>query len=111
VSGDVEMVWSDILVMENHDNPHIKRRIVIDNFSKYATDYITLNDEIMKVSSEIKATGIREKDSLHIACAIYAECDYVITTDDRMTKLKRQDIDVVGPVKFVDLWKGRVKND
>jgi len=34
-------------------------------------------------------SGIKEFDALHIACAIEAECDYFITTDDGYDEFKK----------------------
>ncbi len=46
-------------------------------------------------------TGIKMKDAYHIACAIEGGCDYLITTDKRMTKYRVDDIKVINPIDFI----------
>jgi len=109
VDKKIDMIWSYILFAENHDNPFSQRRETISDFSKNAIDTIVENDEILKKSEEIRATGIKEKDSLHIACALYANCDYFITTDDRLLKYKCPDMNIINPVDFIKIWEGNKK--
>jgi hypothetical protein len=37
----------------------------------------------------------------HLASAIYAKCDYFITTDDRLLKYATDKIKIVNPVQFI----------
>ncbi|MCD4693261.1 MAG: hypothetical protein K8R79_10125 [Calditrichales bacterium] len=30
--------------------------------------------------------GLKSKDALHVSCAIEADCEYFITTDDKLIK-------------------------
>lgn len=50
---------------------------------------------------ELKKTGIKTKDALHIASAIAANCDYFISTDIRLLKSNDTRIKVINPVDFV----------
>lgn len=36
-----------------------------------------------------------------MACALLADCDYFITTDDRLLKYKTSDLQIVTPVEFI----------
>ena len=47
--------------------------------------------------------GIRKIDSLHIACAIFAKCEYFLTTDDKILKRAKlvADINVNDPIGFI----------
>jgi len=47
------------------------------------------------------AKGIKPADATHIACAITAGCDYLITTDDRMLKFKDERIKIITPTDMV----------
>ena len=49
----------------------------------------------------IMDTGIKEKDAYHVACAVIAECDYFITTDDRLLKYQSEKIYLVTPGEFI----------
>jgi predicted nucleic acid-binding protein len=42
-------------------------------------------------------------DSLHIACAIVANCEYFLTTDDQVLKWQNQtgDIKIADPILFI----------
>lgn len=48
-------------------------------------------------------TGIKYKDACHVACAIYANCEYFITTDKRLLKYKSDKIKLVNPIDFIDI--------
>ena len=56
-------------------------------------------------SKQIQKLGVSSKDALHIACAIDADCDYFITTDDGILK-KMADytlIKIINPVEIINL--------
>ena len=53
------------------------------------------------IANEVAAAGIHPADSLHIACAIDAKCDYIITVDKQMTHYKDDRIIVCNPVDFI----------
>lgn len=98
--------FSNILLFENENNPFEARRQAILNFSKHAIDIISVNQIILQKANEARSTGLRAKDSLHIACAIYAKCDYFITTDDRVLKYKDDSINIIDPIDFIKVWEG-----
>ncbi|MBQ6909074.1 MAG: hypothetical protein IJQ63_05990 [Synergistaceae bacterium] len=100
----LEMVTSFMLRFENSVNPFDIRRDAISDFiNKYSSQFIgsdklpELNDKI----SEIKKSGIKQKDAVHIACAIFAGCSYLLTTDKRMLNFKSCDIKIINPVDFI----------
>ena len=41
------------------------------------------------------------KDSIHIACAIEAECKYFVTTDDKLLNKIIDNIIIVDPITFI----------
>ena len=45
--------------------------------------------------------GIKEKDALHISCAIKSGCEYFITTDNKLIKKNIAKIKIINPVNFV----------
>jgi predicted nucleic acid-binding protein len=45
-------------------------------------------------------------DALHIACAITARCDYLITVDRRMAKYQDDRIVICSPVDFINKEAG-----
>ncbi len=51
---------------------------------------------------EIMATGVKVKDAHHVACAIAASCDYLLTTDKRLLQYKTDEIELLNPVDFIE---------
>lgn len=99
----LDFAWSFISDYENSMNPYEMRRESIKKFSYRCMEYVDYakKDEILSVAGDIVTTGIKEKDAIHVSCAIYANCDYFITTDDRLLRLKRNDIMMINPMMFV----------
>ena len=46
-------------------------------------------------------TGVKFKDACHVASAIFAQCDYLISTDKRLLKFQTDEINMVTPVEFI----------
>lgn len=91
---------------ENNDNPHEERRFSITRFFKNASIIVNYDkSEIVEAkAAEIMQYRIKNKDALHIASAIEAECDYFVTTDDNIIKrYAGNEIHVCNPVDFVKL--------
>jgi predicted nucleic acid-binding protein len=87
--------------LENSDNPFEVRRIAIDDFFKYAVLNVEESDELINIADGIKRAGLKTKDSLHIASAIVAQCDYFLTTDDRLLKYHDDRIRILNPIDVV----------
>ena len=85
---ELELVCSFILRYENDENPDISNRDSIARFFVNASIYVGNKniDNIRLIASEIMKQGIKMKDAAHLACAIISECDYFITTDDKLLK-------------------------
>ncbi|MDR3062517.1 MAG: hypothetical protein LBU40_00065 [Methanobrevibacter sp.] len=47
--------------------------------------------------------GIKQKDAIHISCAIISECFYFITTDYKLIKKNIDEINIINPIDFVRL--------
>ncbi len=61
------------------------------------------NLEILTKANILREVGLRNKDTLHIACAIAAKCDFFVTTDDVILKktVGFEDIRVIDPPSFI----------
>jgi len=87
LSGRLQLVWSYILDYENHKNPYQERKVRIETWKNYATMDIEESAEIIETAVSLNQRGLPRIDSLHIACAMFAKCDYFLTTDDRILNL------------------------
>ena len=87
--GEIELVSSYMLDFEQNYNPYSKQRFAIKKFIRdYASFYIDYDKSnlVIELAKPILKTGVKYKDAIHIACAIEAKCDYLISTDKRLLK-------------------------
>lgn len=102
--GRLKLITSYMLRYECSSNPFEMRRNAIFDFIHRNT-YMYVGDEhkedIEAKASEIMKTGVKFKDACHVASAIYAECEYFISTDMRLLKYKSEEIKMVSPIEFV----------
>ena len=103
--GKIELATSYILAYENNKNPHVDNRISISNFiNDFTSVFIDIDqvDEVILMAAEImQSSGLKEMDASHIACAIKVECDYFLTTDDRVLKYHSDKIKIMNPIEFL----------
>ena len=103
-NGKYELVSSYILDYEVNRNPHTNTKEGITDFlENNASIYVSddKKDEIEEKAEKIQSTGVKNMDSLHVSCAIMADADYFLTTDDRLLKYQSENIKIVSPVDFV----------
>jgi predicted nucleic acid-binding protein len=103
-NGKLDLVISYILYSENKRGPNaMAKDYNLDFMKKYHKIYVGIDklDSLQPLITEIMATGIKSADATHIACAISAGCDYLITTDDRMLKFKDERIKIITPTDMV----------
>lgn len=101
-----DLCWSFILDFENEENPFEDIKESVKIWKDIATEYISPDESIRSAANHLKNTyGFGAKDSLHISCAIYSGCDYLITTDKKMIKkgLQLNNIKIINPIKFISL--------
>lgn len=102
-SGTIDLVWSYVRDYENIQNPFRERREQIINWRTYANEDIEESKEVLNIASMMMKQGIKKLDSLHIACAIKANTDYFLTTDDGIIKKAKhiKNIQIVDPIGFI----------
>jgi len=102
-SGTFQLIWSYILDYENNRNPFLERKQRIKKWKSYAIDYIEESPELIETAKELNKKGFHKIDSLHIACAIIAKCEYFLTTDDQILKRASllNDIKINDPIGFI----------
>lgn len=102
-AGRLELVWSYILDAENEANPFDERKRAIQDWENNAVIDIDENRELIDNAINLTQMGLRSKDALHIACALFAKCDYFLTTDDKILN-KNSMVDnliIIDPIGFV----------
>ncbi|MCM1040404.1 MAG: hypothetical protein NC314_09665 [Roseburia sp.] len=106
---EIELATSYMLRFENEQNPYKIRKQAINEYIRNNTsiyiDYSRM-EEVAKDAQSIMKTGIKEKDAIHVASAIIAECDCFLTTDARLLKYRTDKIIIENPVDFIQRWEG-----
>ena len=103
INREIELAWSYIIAYENLFNPFEERRNTIDKWKSHAIIDIVETGDIINNAGLIRKFGVKNKDALHVACAIEAGCNYFLSTDDSLPqKLSGLDkIKVLNPISFL----------
>ena len=105
--GKYELVTSYMTEYENSQNSDAMKREAIKEYQEeHNTSYVPIErrEELQQKIDEIMGFNIAYKDATHAACAIYAECDYLLTTDIRFQKrYKGGEVKILNPLEFVHL--------
>ena len=108
--GNIDLVWSFILHYENNDNPYYDRKEQIKLWEKISKETVLFNQNILEKSKEIMTLDIKEKDALHLACALSANSDCFITTDKKILNKNLEGIDILNPIDFVRRYYSENRN-
>lgn len=103
-TGHYRLATSYILEYETSRIPSDLRIMIINTFlHKYCSVYVPYKrrNSVENLARRIMQSGVKEKDALHVACALDAKCTYFLTTDDRLLRYKHQRITLLNPVKFI----------
>lgn len=105
--GMHSLVWSFILEDENRGNPYSNRRKYIKTISNVCTYSVGPDSKIRDLAYNImNNSNTKAKDSLHLASAIYAGCNYFITCDDKFIKTINSNsdrlINIIGTIKLLN---------
>ncbi len=106
LDGKVDLIWSYILEYENDKNRVMARRNEIAKWRSKASISVTYCAEIENIAEQISNTGVKTLDALHVACSIYKGCDYFISTDDRLLRLKDERVNIINPFEFIRIYGG-----
>jgi predicted nucleic acid-binding protein len=102
INQQIELVWSYVLKYENSRNIGEAKRAAIAQWETLSVEFIGKSEPLVALAHEVMETGIKAFDALHIACAITAHCDYLITVDKRMAKYQDDRIVICNPVDFIN---------
>lgn len=104
--GKHELVSSYVVEFEKNQNPYIGRKESITDFLiKNVSVFVSEDNQktIESIADDIKDTGVKENDALHVACAIYGECDVFLSTDKRLLKYETEKLKMLNPLDFIGL--------
>ena len=106
LNKEYQLVWSYILEYENKQNPYEIRRNTIVEWKNIASEIVVENESILEFAERLLSKGIKTKDALHIASAVFSSCDYFITTDKRLLKAGIKEIRICNPIDFLSEMEG-----
>jgi predicted nucleic acid-binding protein len=104
LNNELDLIWSFILHYENNDNPYRDKKERIAAWESIAKKTVVFNEKIGSIANDMLKIHIKPKDALHIACAIYANASYFITTDKRLYNKPIDGVKIVGPVNFLERY-------
>ena len=101
--GIYSLVWSYILDYENSRNPYEEKRQAISPWKNIASECVVgESEEILTFAESLHTRGIKTYDALHISCAVFAGCDYYLTTDKKLLNTPIPEIKIINPIMFVN---------
>lgn len=84
-SGVFSARWSFVLEYENSCNPFPERLAFVQHLAQICNSTIEPDEAIRKLAQDLaQAHQVRGRDALHLACAEWSGCDYLVTCDDRL---------------------------
>jgi len=100
-SGELELCWSFVLDFENAANPYEEVRNRILEWKGLAAADCALSTEISEKAEQLMTQGLRQMDAAHVACAIYLNVDYFLTTDKKILNKSITEVSILNPIDFV----------
>ena len=104
VERHIDFVWSYVLEFENAKNPFLEKQNTILAFKRFACEIVHPNPVIEETAKHLQNEGLKAYDALHIACAIFANCDYFLTVDDKVLNKQCYEVKITDPVTFINQW-------
>ncbi len=101
--GELSLVWSAAMDLENEANPDVDRRDAIAGWKPVASMDVDLLPEVESTAEELARNGMKPMDALHVASALSAKAAWLLTTDRGLLGKMKGDprIQVADPVDFV----------
>ena len=96
-----ELAWSFMMDYEILANPFFERQYAFMKWREIATIDVDPTERILIRGREIMQKNIKQKDAIHIACALKAECEYFLTTDRKVLNKNIPDIKLINPIDFI----------
>ena len=108
-NGELDLIGSYTLDYEISRNPYeMRKQSIVQFLQENMKGYVGIEraEILQPMAEEIMRTGVKEKDAYHLASAIYAGCEYFISTDQRLLKYRSEKIRLATPIEFVTETEG-----
>jgi predicted nucleic acid-binding protein len=110
IDGNIELIWSFILHFENNSNPYADIREQIMLWENIAEKVVIYSADILQKAKEIMTLKIKEKDALHLACAVFAKANCFLTTDKKLLNKNFRETEILNPIDFVRRYYSENEN-
>ncbi|TXH70789.1 MAG: PIN domain-containing protein [Thiothrix sp.] len=84
--GAWSWISSDAVAYEIYKTPNEERQERLWQVEQKATERLELTDEVFQQADTLQQLGFTEYDALHLAFAIHAKVDVMLSTDDKLVK-------------------------
>lgn len=72
-----------------------ERRARLKVLARAATEFVPVDEKAHFRAMQIQGLGIKTYDALHIACAEIGKADAMLSTDDKLIKLVKRNVDKI----------------
>jgi len=101
LKNNFELAWSFMMDYEIMSNPFYDRQFAFMKWKNRAVVDIDPEEGILIQAKEFRKMNVKEKDALHIACALKAQCVYFLTTDRKILNKDISAIQIMNPLDFI----------
>ena len=101
LEDNYKLAWSFMMDYEITANPFYDRKLAFMKWKNIAVLDVDPAERILIRGREIMQKNIKQKDAIHIACAIEAKCDYFLTTDRKVLGKNIPEIKLINPLDFI----------
>jgi len=90
LNADWNLTGSEVIDIEISKIPDDEKRMKVSTLASTKQSYITIDEDVVRRAFELKKSGFKQFDALHIACAEKGKADVLLSTDDNLTKKAAQ---------------------
>lgn len=105
IEGLDQLIWSDVLELENAQHPLPDRRTEIGSWSRRARVRIRIDEQVAARAEGLLVYGLAPLDAAHLACAEAGACACLVTCDDRFIRRARRtntQVMMKNPIEYLE---------
>jgi predicted nucleic acid-binding protein len=102
LEGMHTLAWSYMLDYEIGKSPFRERAERFMQWKKHAVCFCHEEESILQNAEVFRQRGLKITDAMHAACAIFMNCDCLLTTDTGMFGKDIPGITILNPLEFVE---------